>query len=84
MPARPGAGMGCDPAGGWPAAAAQRDACRRSRRDARPGGELHGNRLYTLLPGHNGRASAHSLYSRRVRHPSRHSSANTLPMQETP
>ncbi|AXK63675.1 hypothetical protein CN645_35250 [Burkholderia sp. IDO3] len=49
---------------------------------ARPG-DVRGNRLYTLLPGRNGRASAHSLYSRRVRHPSRHSSANTLPMQET-
>ncbi|OXJ12004.1 hypothetical protein CFB39_31660 [Burkholderia sp. AU6039] len=46
-------------------------------------GDLRGNRLYTLLPGRTGRASGHSLYSRRVRHPFRHSSANPLPMQET-
>ncbi|RQS72833.1 hypothetical protein DF048_12010 [Burkholderia seminalis] len=31
--------------------------------------DLRGNRLYTLLPGRTGRASGHSLYSRRVRHP---------------
>ncbi|EPZ90474.1 hypothetical protein A8E25_20435 [Burkholderia cenocepacia] len=37
--------------------------------DARPSGDLRGNRLYTLLPGRTGRASGHSLYSRRVRHP---------------
>ncbi|AYQ41955.1 hypothetical protein CVS37_29195 [Burkholderia lata] len=49
----------------------------------RPGGDLRGNRLYTLLPGRTGRATGHSLYSRRVRHPSRNSSANPLPMQET-
>ncbi|OXI43616.1 hypothetical protein CFB84_18800 [Burkholderia aenigmatica] len=48
----------------------------------RPRDDLRGNRLYTLLPGRTGRASGHSLYSRRVRHPSRHSSANPLPMQE--
>ncbi|RQS31593.1 hypothetical protein DIE03_12930 [Burkholderia sp. Bp8992] len=36
---------------------------------ARPRGDLRGNRLYTLLPGRTGRASGHSLYSRRVRHP---------------
>ncbi|MBA9905670.1 hypothetical protein D7S94_14535 [Burkholderia contaminans] len=50
----------------------------------RPRGDLRGNRLYTLLPGRTGRASGHSLYSRRVRHPFRHSSANPLPMQESP
>ncbi|RKT99893.1 hypothetical protein C7H84_29535 [Burkholderia sp. Nafp2/4-1b] len=44
--------------------------------------DLRGNRLYTLLPGRTGRAFTLSLYSRRVRHPSRNSSANTLPMQE--
>ncbi|OXI80066.1 hypothetical protein CFB50_33025 [Burkholderia sp. AU33423] len=49
----------------------------------RPLGDLRGNRLYTLLPGRTGRAFGHSLYSRRVRHPSRHSSANPLPMQES-
>ncbi|RQQ49266.1 hypothetical protein DF021_28470 [Burkholderia stagnalis] len=31
--------------------------------------DLHGNRLYTLLPGGPGRPCGHSLYSRRVRHP---------------
>ncbi|KAG8154823.1 hypothetical protein BFF94_004465 [Burkholderia catarinensis] len=50
----------------------------------RPSGELRGNRLYTLLPGRSGRASGHSLYSRRVRHPSGNPQADTLPMQETP
>ncbi|RQS00756.1 hypothetical protein DIE04_03915 [Burkholderia sp. Bp8994] len=53
------------------------------RISAAPHRDLRGNRLYTLLPGRTGRASALSLYSRRVRHPSRNSSANTLPMQET-
>ncbi|OUE41949.1 hypothetical protein BZY94_23110 [Burkholderia territorii] len=48
-----------------------------------PGGDLRGNRLYTLLPGRTGRATCHSLYSRRVRHPSWNSSANPLPMQES-
>ncbi|NTZ10261.1 hypothetical protein FCJ60_32135 [Burkholderia metallica] len=49
----------------------------------RPTGDLRGNRLYTLLPGRTGRASTHSLYSRRVRHPDGNPSADTLPMQET-
>ncbi|RQU87495.1 hypothetical protein DF133_20535 [Burkholderia cenocepacia] len=48
-----------------------------------PTGDLRGNRLYTLLPGRTGRASGHSLYSRRVRHPDGNPAADTLPMQET-
>ncbi|MPV60290.1 hypothetical protein CFB46_18840 [Burkholderia sp. HI2761] len=42
-------------------------------RSPRASRDLRGNRLYTLLPGRTGRASGHSLYSRRVRHPSRES-----------
>ncbi|QDW52086.1 hypothetical protein FFI87_017165 [Burkholderia sp. KBS0801] len=47
--------------------------CRAPTSTPRRAGELPGNRLYTLLPGRTGRASAHYLYSRRVRHPSRNS-----------
>ncbi|KAB0643107.1 hypothetical protein F7R21_08785 [Burkholderia latens] len=87
----------CAMGGGAGMRASERSSCRRSAPAPRsrsgghshddpradPHTDLRGNRLYTLLPGRTGRASALSLYSRRIRHPSRNSSANTLPMQES-